>query len=497
VAKRKTQTATAMANDVTVKFGVDGKPMEAGLKRAQGQVEAFSKRAQSTVGAMAKRMGGMLAAGLSIRALKSTMDEFDRIGKLATRLDTTTDAIQRLDIASELSGTNLEVTAKSLTTLMRQLESPSNKAAIEAMQKLNIDPRQMRTADSWQQLRMLQDAFQKAQQSGTGLGSVYALLGKNANELLPLLKMSREEFDRISSIKLIEEKEIRKIEALNDRFTELSKTIKVGLMQGVLSLVDGFKQVAEMTEKALHYEERYNEERKRGATHEQADAAAKQQIEEMRAVEKAQEEAEKAAKSNLQYDAEAAQMAQQEMESKQAYLDKLADEARLLEAKASNNEAIIAQVERELAIKAKAAEIEKAGVADREEALKLATKIRDLEEQANKKGDVAATKRKPRAAGFGGLDEFYAMQMAKEFDIGVGQRGKFRAGEQLKEVAEFGDGRITDFGGRNFGRGDIEARLGMRTVQPADAKPEVPAELSQMVDLLKRSTVAIEALEAE
>jgi len=60
-------------------------------------------------------LGGILAGGAVLAGLKTLMNDFDRVGKLATRFGDSAESIQRVGVAAKVAGTDVEQVASAMT----------------------------------------------------------------------------------------------------------------------------------------------------------------------------------------------------------------------------------------------------------------------------------------------------------------------------------------------------------------------------------------------
>lgn len=246
--------------DATVTLGLDARQVKTGLDGARREVEKFGQTTKKTLAAATtgrfagagKSIAGALA-GIAIGSkVKSTVDEYARLADLANRLGVSAESLQRVGIAAEQSGTDAETAARGLTLLTKALDNPDNKKAAEAFEELGINLGELRAADSFQQVRMLSTAFQKAQSTGTGFAAIMDLLGKSGAELIPLLRMTSGELDKIAGTSIISNDQIAQIAKLDDRMVELSRTLSIGIGSTIAWMADKWEAAVDtITSKVL------------------------------------------------------------------------------------------------------------------------------------------------------------------------------------------------------------------------------------------------------
>lgn len=227
--------------DATVTLGLDAKQVKTGLDGARRDVEKFGQSTKKTLAAATsgrfagagKSIAGALA-GLAVGSkIKSTVDEYARLADLSNRLGVSAESLQRVGIAAEQSGTDTETAARALTLLMKALDDPENKKAAEAFENLGVSIADLKSADAWEQTRMLSTAFQKAQSTGTGFASIMGLLGKSGAELIPYLRMTSEEMDKIANTDVISNDQIARLAKVDDLMVGLNRTITIGIGESI------------------------------------------------------------------------------------------------------------------------------------------------------------------------------------------------------------------------------------------------------------------------
>ncbi len=227
--------------DATVTLGLDAKQVKTGLDSARRDVEKFGQTTKKTLAASAG--GGLMGAGKSIAGalaglaagskIKTTIDEYARLADLSNRLGVSAESMQRVGIAAEQSGTDAETAARALTLLMKAIDSPDNKKAVDAMKGLGLSIGELKAANAFDQIRMLSTAFQKAQSTGTGFADIMSLLGKSGAELIPVLRMTSSEMDAIANTNVISDDQIARLAKVDDLMVGLGRTVTIGIGESI------------------------------------------------------------------------------------------------------------------------------------------------------------------------------------------------------------------------------------------------------------------------
>jgi hypothetical protein len=180
-----------------------------------------------------KSIAGALA-GLAVGSkIKTTIDEYARLADLSNRLGVSAESMQRVGIAAEQSGTDAETAARALTLLMKAIDSPDNKKAVDAMEGLGLSINELKSANAFDQIRMLSTAFQKAQSTGTGFADIMSLLGKSGAELIPVLRMTSSEMDAIANTNVISDDQIARLAKVDDLMVGLGRTVTIGIGESI------------------------------------------------------------------------------------------------------------------------------------------------------------------------------------------------------------------------------------------------------------------------
>jgi len=220
--------------DVVVGIGGDISDLQRKTQAGERSITSFAGKVTSNVRAQFSSLGdsiaGAFAAGAVISQIKGTLDHFGNVQDMADRLGATAESIQKLDLMGAPSGAGAEDIVNSLTKVMRALDDTENATARGAFQRLGIDMQRMASASPDQQLLILADAFQRAQEKGEGFTEIYDLLGKSASNLIPVLRQSREDLERLAATPVLSDAQVARLDEIGDKLTGLAQklTISVG-----------------------------------------------------------------------------------------------------------------------------------------------------------------------------------------------------------------------------------------------------------------------------
>lgn len=257
---------------------------QTGAKAAAAMAAGSREAGGGGNSALMKMAGEAWAASGGINALRSTFDYFDRLNDLAVRFDTDAESMQRLAAMAKMSGTDVEALAKAEQKLMINLESAEEDPKLaKALRTLGLETRALRAAAPEERIKLLRDGFEQAQGKGEGFADVFALMGKNAGELIPLLRSSREEMEDMASVKILSNDDVARIAEFNDTVDRLKMNM-MGMVSVVISAADSIAAMSyalssDSPVKGFAEAKKYQEEMREEAVKE-AEARKRQKAEE-------------------------------------------------------------------------------------------------------------------------------------------------------------------------------------------------------------------------
>jgi hypothetical protein len=202
--------ATKSVGTLSAKLLLDSRGWTAGFATAGAAAKSFATTVASRVTAAA---AGIVSAGAAFRLLSRGMEQVDRQAKLADRLGITVGEVQKLSLAADLAGVDVELLAKSMLKMGKNIGSGG----------MPLDKRLFQVADAIAQIK---DAGKRSERAE-------AIFGKGGIELINVLiqggngiRNSASAIDRFGLA--VSRLDAAKIEATNDAITEL-KTTAAGL----------------------------------------------------------------------------------------------------------------------------------------------------------------------------------------------------------------------------------------------------------------------------
>ncbi len=233
---------------IETELSADSTQLRAEFSKAQAKVRKFT----SGVKAAVTSIGGLAAGAIGLRTGASIfgelLDKFDRVGKLANRFDLPTEVVQKLAVASELSGSSLEKLVSALTkaTVAGVEASQGLETYKRAFQQLNIDVDEFNKAPADQKLSILARAFNEAEDSSSGFTAAYRILGKSGADLIPLLRENADGIERLTdNLKTLSDEDVQSIQDFNDGMTLLKSNLQADLGSVLTSELGGVQETIE------------------------------------------------------------------------------------------------------------------------------------------------------------------------------------------------------------------------------------------------------------
>jgi hypothetical protein len=164
--------------EIVVRAGFDNTALANGLRSAGGMLTNFAT-------SIAGQFTGMFAVFKLIQFEKSMMDLGDTITDTAKRLGVSTDEAQRLNFAADQTGVGIEKLSGALDRLAKAKEGGK---ANEEFARFGISIDQIASQTPDQLFDAIAASVQKTGVNARVTADLMALMGRNAGELIPMLK---------------------------------------------------------------------------------------------------------------------------------------------------------------------------------------------------------------------------------------------------------------------------------------------------------------------
>lgn len=224
-------------NKLTTVFDGDDKPFQKKIKRVQGSVK-------KTTG-MLKGMGMAIGTAGIVAGISKTINYFDRIDKIASRLGMSAEALQRLGHAAELSGSNMEQLQGIMTRLERRTgEALQNTTGSQAQRfrELNIEVEAFSNLNPEDKILAIADAFNALGGTEKSIASLMGLLDTEVRELLPLLKQGSDGIQKMmKDAAALTDQQTASLALAKDQITQFQNMMTVEFGQSLTGLGQFFK----------------------------------------------------------------------------------------------------------------------------------------------------------------------------------------------------------------------------------------------------------------
>lgn len=204
-------------------FGADTQPFRRGLDQMRTETKGF-----------ASSIKGQLAAALGIGAIiagfRNLFVEMDRVQKLGLRFGESAESIQKVGLAADLAGSDIEGVAKAITVATRNANEAANgnKEYAESFARMGIDAKSFVNLPMEEKLAILARAFEEGSGAGENLANMMEVLGRSGGDLIPLLSQGMEELqDQFDNTSTASQSTVDSIAAFNDQITKAKQTAQV------------------------------------------------------------------------------------------------------------------------------------------------------------------------------------------------------------------------------------------------------------------------------
>lgn len=227
-----------MAN-LNVKVGLDRSGFQTGLAAMENAVQRFSGR-----------LVGVLAAGIGVGAFvgatREALQLADRLDDLAKRYDINARGLQLIGNVAEENGASLESVSNALKFLGKNAQLASQQGAgdlAKAFASIGLSTSELRGLRPDEIFLRLSDALRSGKLAGQEFAVTSQLLGRGFEQLLPVLRLGREEIERIGASKgLFSEQQIAQLAQVQDFFEKINNLKKIATGDVSFGFIKSFKE---------------------------------------------------------------------------------------------------------------------------------------------------------------------------------------------------------------------------------------------------------------
>lgn len=234
-------------SDVKVKVTAETAALEAGLKKAKGDVDKFAKETEGAFTGMQSKLAAVFTVRAFVGAVKGAIDFAGAIKDTSDALSISEENLQGLQGAFNKSGVSSEQFGKAMTKLNESVQSArdGSESALESFGRLGIKWEDIRDKSPEDILFLISEGMKNAKNPTEALTAAMDLLGKNGKRMIGELKGGsdalREHADEISKLTT---QEVESIDALGDAWDQLVISAKVGGGKFVREVEDTFNRAA-------------------------------------------------------------------------------------------------------------------------------------------------------------------------------------------------------------------------------------------------------------
>lgn len=221
-----------MSNKVEVKFAANTADLKRGTASVKREIEDVGRRAKRTqdmIAGIGKSLMAFAAGAISVQAvagaLTNAANSMDRIGKLAQQTGLGARFLQNLSLNAELSGASLDMAAKAVAKLNKELEFGSATGPTsEALRLINLEIATLKTMSPEDRLQAIATGIAGIADPAQKSAVAVQLFGKTGQELIPLLDQMADGMEKVDGLSRAQ---IKEIENLNDAWTRLGNSIAI------------------------------------------------------------------------------------------------------------------------------------------------------------------------------------------------------------------------------------------------------------------------------
>jgi len=180
------------------------------------------------------------SAAVWAKALTGAANYADEVGKTAKRTGLSTDELQRLAFAANLSDANLGNLSKSVLRMHRTLGDleEGTKEAKDAFGALGLQAKDFEGLSPDEKFNKIAEAIADVSDAGKRADLAQTIFGKGGAELLPMLESGAEGFrnlkkERESLGPLMTPEQIASAEQFNDSISRLKESAQANIFQGL------------------------------------------------------------------------------------------------------------------------------------------------------------------------------------------------------------------------------------------------------------------------
>ncbi len=223
--------AVANAGTVQVDFAANAAAFARQLDRGVAAPLKSLEARFSGLESAARKALGFLSVGIAVNFVRSAAQAADEAGKLADKLNISTESLAAFQVAAELAGTSQETLNKLLLDAQRRLGDAAlgTGEALRVLHSLGLNIRELQSLAPDQLFLRYSDAIATLKNRSDQFSAAQALFGRSAQEAFTLIEAGRPAIEEaagtVNRLGLaLSRVDIAKIEAANDQIGLLGRT---------------------------------------------------------------------------------------------------------------------------------------------------------------------------------------------------------------------------------------------------------------------------------
>ncbi len=211
--------------------------LRAEFAKARKKVSDFTRGVRKAAGSVGMVVASAVGLRAGVAVFGDLAQKFDRVGKLASRFNMPVESVQKLAVASELTGSSMEKLTAALTkaTVSGVEAGQGLETYRRAFSALNVNVDEFNAASPEEKLAILARAFSGAKDESVAFTAAYRILGKSGGDLIPLLRENADGIARLSDgLETLDAGQVKAIEDFNDALTLLKANLQAEI--GMLCL---------------------------------------------------------------------------------------------------------------------------------------------------------------------------------------------------------------------------------------------------------------------
>ncbi len=214
-----------MAKNVDIKVGLQQSGFQRGIGKVKRGLSGLVSKAKSAAGMFGMAMGGAAV----IAGLRGLVNELDNIAKTAQRIGVTTDAMQKLKIASELSGNSISTIQTAFKRMSAVVYDAMRglKGAKDSLDAIGLSVDDLQGKGTEEMFEIIAGKLRLVSNESEKSALAQKLFGRSGQELIPLINTYKEIAEEAENTgAIIEESSIKAAEKFNDNLTKATAKVK-------------------------------------------------------------------------------------------------------------------------------------------------------------------------------------------------------------------------------------------------------------------------------